>query len=232
MVQLKQGDNIDAESFVVHKGVVCHHSSYFRGACESKFKEGVDNVFVLDNHPRDTFRSFVRWLYAQKVCTNVADKEGSLGLARLWILADVRGVPALKSEVINELVKRCNKETFGKEQFEMSIETINLVYNETSPESPLRRLLMFHYVADPTAYAKLFKADGEELPFEYLLDIARKHSAAIVPPSRKLMADQFHDHDKAEPTGTNSMVADRDQQSKIPSVFSTGIKLIMYSPDG
>lgn len=64
MVAVKVGPS--EHEFHVHKGLICHHSEYFRAAFKGGFQES-NGVVKLDKNEIAVFQGFFDWLYTGKV---------------------------------------------------------------------------------------------------------------------------------------------------------------------
>jgi len=53
----------------VHGDLLCHYSSYFRGALNGPFKESQTREITLDDESPDVFRMFVRFPYTRELCS-------------------------------------------------------------------------------------------------------------------------------------------------------------------
>ncbi len=92
--------------FGIHRSLLCNCSTYFKGAFTGSFKEATEQVIELESEDVDIMEIFVRWLYFGQL--HIEDHEkvkclGEMDLCRLWIFADVRGIPELMNIAINKL---------------------------------------------------------------------------------------------------------------------------------
>lgn len=124
-VQLLVGD--PAVDYSVHKDLLCHYSSYFRGAYNSSFQEAESNVFKLDSEDPGIVGKFVHWVYFQTLDEEEEGEQGEQeetlishdrpveaavkkkaraqisGMIQLWLFADRRGVPLLQDMALDTL---------------------------------------------------------------------------------------------------------------------------------
>ena len=136
IVHVKVGANkID---YGVHKGLLCHYSSYFAAALNGNFKEAKENtVELLEDSPK-TFEQFNLWLYSQCLFEKGED-ETTLDwyeMTKLYVWADKRGIPKLQDAAVDAIIR--------KHKFENLIPTycIRIAYDNLPASDPLRRLLI------------------------------------------------------------------------------------------
>lgn len=60
LVTIKVG--AEKSVFLVHKGILCRESSYFKAALEGNFREAMECCVVLDDEDLETFERFNTWL--------------------------------------------------------------------------------------------------------------------------------------------------------------------------
>jgi len=93
--------------FGIHRSLLCNCSTYFKSAFTGSFKEATEQVIELEKEDVDIMEIFVRWLYFGRLCSIEDDEmDGDLeemDLCRLWVFADMRGIPELMNIAINEL---------------------------------------------------------------------------------------------------------------------------------
>ncbi|KAK0104897.1 hypothetical protein ONS95_005162 [Cadophora gregata] len=92
------------ETFIIHKDIICHHSSYFANAFNSKHLESKTQTITIPEVNSDTFGILVEWLYTQKIDIDLKDHDGNiLLLSQLWTLAQRFGVPNLQNNIMDGL---------------------------------------------------------------------------------------------------------------------------------
>ncbi|MCJ1469512.1 hypothetical protein MMC07_008145 [Pseudocyphellaria aurata] len=127
----------DNTSFGIHRGLLCHHSSYFDRALNGNFREAVEGEVVLADEDPSLFARFNEWLY-----TGVFLLNNEIGqdipfeiLVDLYVFAEKRGVIRLQNAVIDCMIKK------------RSIPTdIRYAWNNTPDSSPLHKLLVDLFV--------------------------------------------------------------------------------------
>ncbi|KAI4747143.1 hypothetical protein E4T50_02498 [Aureobasidium sp. EXF-12298] len=139
MVTVVVGDS--KQPFVLHKGLLCFYSDFFRAAFEGSFKESTERKIDLPDVGIDVFKAFQVWLYSQSLC-NFEDPQDSSQpptfpqwhvMALLWVFGDKYQIPLLQNSVIDALMDRI-KET---QAFHTVI--VQVAYQQTMQASPLRR---------------------------------------------------------------------------------------------
>jgi hypothetical protein len=88
-----------------------------------------------------------------------------VALSNLWVLADKLLIPRLQNLVINSIEKIRKK----LNMVATWPTNLNYIYSNTTPESPLRRLIV-HHCATNLAIGS-FSTHGNQFPKEMLLDI-------------------------------------------------------------
>ena len=93
--------------FGIHKGLLCHHSSYFKAALTEGFKEALEGTIALDEDRVDVFKVFNTWLYTGTLCAHegwTELKNDHNFLTKLYLFSDKRGVPALQNDSIDVII--------------------------------------------------------------------------------------------------------------------------------
>ncbi|PVH78376.1 hypothetical protein DL98DRAFT_590496 [Cadophora sp. DSE1049] len=67
VVTVITGSEDAKKSFMIHKDIICHHSSYFAKAFNGKLLESKTQTMSLPNVDSDTFGLLVEWFYTQKI---------------------------------------------------------------------------------------------------------------------------------------------------------------------
>lgn len=152
------------KKFLVHKSFVCYHSPVLKAAFNSKFEEGETQTYKLADVTVPVFWLFVKWLYTQNLEELKTPKDHDNALIRLWILAEKFFIPRLQKNVIDAL------EQFRKPTKTLTSNEFVYVYENTSVDSPLRKLLVHQCVWNLAHTA--FKNSSSQFPQEMLIGIA------------------------------------------------------------
>lgn len=136
IVHLKVGpDSID---FAIHKGLLCHHSSYFAAALNGSFKEANEKVIHLTEESPETIKHFNLWLYTQTLLEtgqNEAELD-EMEVAALYIFAEKRDITKLQDAAIDAIIG------FNILNNTVPISCMRLIYKNTPESAPMRRLLI------------------------------------------------------------------------------------------
>lgn len=100
--------------FQVHKGLICHHSAFFRAALMGNCKES-EGVVVLENEEVATVETFVLWLYTSRLFNNIdtaRNRYNEIGdttriskqIIDAYMFGDYRGVPMFKNAAVDLLL--------------------------------------------------------------------------------------------------------------------------------
>jgi hypothetical protein len=144
--------------FDVHLELLCDSSPYFNSLFNDRFARFPPATVRLPDDDPDTFTEFLNWVYRGTIFQNQLHPP-LIELFRLWVLADKFEV----SELQNLVVTRCKKKLdYGV----LATNTINYVYKNTVPGSPLRQMAVDTFVQRVTK-AK-FSRHREEVPRAFL----------------------------------------------------------------
>ncbi|KAK7550576.1 hypothetical protein IWX49DRAFT_345182 [Phyllosticta citricarpa] len=197
--------------FKVHTGLISHHSSWFRSACEGAGpddEDGTTKTIKLPDDDPEVFEAVLTWMYTRKFSEKLdASQLKSRFLYRIYIFADKRGVPALKVRVIDALFDKNGS---------LHYDSINHVYENTRRGSGLRRFLV-HAVMYKHGIKNLVDRKGEDeilkvLPAEFLLDYSVKSEGLIEDPTWATL--EWSDFDRCDyhehPTKTSLSAEEKE----------------------
>ncbi|CAD0088398.1 unnamed protein product, partial [Aureobasidium mustum] len=172
------------QPFILHKGLLCFYSDFFRAALEGSFKEANEGKVELPDVQVEIFEAFQVWLYSRSL-RNIEDDQSLPGgsklpsfgdLARLWVFGDKYQIPLLQNCAIDALMDK------HKEERRFSTDVVAIAYSETMVNSPLRRLaieIQVHKMVHKVAENSIFR--DSNLAYwtkEALVDFARGVSDA------------------------------------------------------
>lgn len=166
IIRIKVGTDSEAETFEIHKGILCFYSEYFQGSLNGSFVEAKDKVVGLPTESPETFKLFKDWLYTQKIVLGQDDKTRFFTqLCRLWIFGDAHIVPLLQNAAADMITERsytwwCNPSY-----------QLHLAYENTVTGSKLRYLLV-DTMAKSSCTPKFFKNHDDRWTKEALVDLA------------------------------------------------------------
>ncbi|CAD0056030.1 unnamed protein product [Aureobasidium pullulans] len=129
----------EEREFLIHKGLLCHYSEYFRGALSGSFKEGLEGAVPMPQEDPYLFEIVVSWCYTRKL-QDMADKAGSemdyLDLINLWIFGDKHIIPALQNAVMDAFMQKNAAVKHIPSCYILHI------YENTMPRSQMRRVVI------------------------------------------------------------------------------------------
>ncbi|KAE9376530.1 hypothetical protein N431DRAFT_462359 [Stipitochalara longipes BDJ] len=153
-----------SETFMVHKELICHYSSFFSAAFNSNFTEAATKTMTLSDIDVNDFGLLVHWFYTQQLDLDPKDRDANvLPLAKLWVLAERFLITKLQNNIMDKL--RVLVEFAEKQNLK---EFLHYAYISKG-KSPLKRL-----AADRMAWCTTAQALGawiEHLPEGMLVDI-------------------------------------------------------------
>ncbi|KAF2139978.1 uncharacterized protein K452DRAFT_253689, partial [Aplosporella prunicola CBS 121167] len=132
------------QEFPVHRGLICHHSTFFRAAYEGGFLESTTGICHLPDEDPVIVEAFLNWLYTRRVSTlSVKEYNNSTKLLEeythlfaLCIFADVRGVAALQNAATDALFE------LAAYTWQFPFAAVGFVYESTAPRSVIRRFVV------------------------------------------------------------------------------------------
>lgn len=142
MVTIRFDDGRSEEQvYTVHKGLICHYSSYFRGALEGRFREAKSRTITLPSEDKEGFRVFFSWIYTGRLYdaeTDAGDKTWTpaYALFRGYVFADAKIIPTLKNVIIDRLMDlKCSRNCIPTSQ-------MPYVWSNTTEGDKLRQLFI------------------------------------------------------------------------------------------
>ncbi|MCJ1403139.1 hypothetical protein MMC11_006362 [Xylographa trunciseda] len=163
-------------SYIIHKGILCKHATYFEAALSEGFLESKTMIIHLDEEDPKIFDIFINWLYVRKIVpddASVTDMSWQTK-AELYIFADRRGCSALKSDTIDLMIEHALDNGNSMPPYALpSNPVVCHIWENTPASSPLRRLMV-----DVYAYLVVL-TDAEtspgSLPHSFLRDVLAKY---------------------------------------------------------
>jgi len=152
--------------FEVHKGHACYYVPVFRVAFNNKTCiEGETQIYTIKHTTPDVFRLLIRWLYTQSLVgplwkvprplpkfENAEERikayeqqrgavdQDFIDIIRLWLLADYLLLPKLQNLAMDELCR-----LYNAFRCDITIGTLQFIWDETAEESPLRKYFAAWY---------------------------------------------------------------------------------------
>ncbi|KAG4427591.1 hypothetical protein IFR05_016928 [Cadophora sp. M221] len=173
--------------FVVHKEFACHYSPVLEVAFNGDFIEGQTQEYKFEDTGEEVIRLMVHWFYTQKLDTIVLGdlhKKGGLencssslmmqarALVELWVLCNRLLIPRLHNAIVHEIVH------VAKHTNTIPVSDFKYVYENTAPNSPLRRIYVDQCVTHfRSGHAYTLTADY--YLHEMLLDLVIKFNQVL-----------------------------------------------------
>ncbi|KAH0337205.1 hypothetical protein KCU81_g8228, partial [Aureobasidium melanogenum] len=109
--QIIVGKGGNVQRFNIHKKLLCDSSTYFKAALNNGFAETRDQKITLDDEDPAVFRTYVAWLYKERLDTRTmpsgVQKEAvQRHMLELYVFADKRGIITLLNDTITMLASR------------------------------------------------------------------------------------------------------------------------------
>jgi hypothetical protein len=204
---------------IVHKGLICHYSEYFRGAFEGGFKES-EGLVTLGDEDEEAFLAFFAWLYKGKIVEDTSKfdlaspKDTSL-LAKIYVFGDARGIPVLRNAAIDLFItKRAGKHS--------PIDIISYIYENTPENDNFRKLFVDLFAYCPHLNPRFFCTPNEEskYPHRFLFEVlaatmgsVNKQKPAVNQEDLNSNKCRYHDH-----TDINAL---RQPDAPVPASLTT-----------
>lgn len=191
------------KEYQVHKGLLCYHSEYFRGAFEGGFQESKDGVANLETENVVVFDAVFRWLYTGKLLDqeykfDLTQRLSSRLLCETYVFAEARGIPTLKNAIINIMVPLASKQNV------VLHEHAEYIYSNTPDNDKLRALLVDLMTRNGAVNTAAYFNDSTKniYPLAFLFDICK---AAVGPANAQKISTEalnrgkvnwcdYHDH--------------------------------------
>ncbi|KAH6718791.1 hypothetical protein BKA61DRAFT_652463 [Leptodontidium sp. MPI-SDFR-AT-0119] len=90
------------QTFIIHKGFICHYSKFFAGAFSGTSTEALTHKMVLENTDPHVFGLLVNWLYFQTIEHDKKDFRVDL-MVELYDMANVFAMLKLQNDIISLL---------------------------------------------------------------------------------------------------------------------------------
>ncbi|KAF2493992.1 hypothetical protein BU16DRAFT_562946 [Lophium mytilinum] len=176
-VSVKVGKGEQKKEFNVYRGLLTYYSSYFAAALDGNFKEGVTQVVELKEDDPKVFEAFRSWMYTRRLLDQVPSFDVLKSaahdrfLCNVFIFGDMRGIPGLKNEAIDQL-HRSTAETWM-----VPSNDIKYIYTHTPVPSSLR-----DFVVSVHALTKNSVEEAESgkhgFTVDFLFDLLKMDSAS------------------------------------------------------
>jgi len=182
--------------FTVHEDIVKASSEFVRLALRGEWKEASTRRVSLPDDEPDVFSVYQQWLYNGLIHTILGfvlepDDEYEL-LVKAYIFGEKIVDVAFKNSVVDAITEKVN-------QFGLNTRLTSLVFDDTAPASPLRRLwLDVYYHLGKVEWLEPSFA-GDAISAEFMIEFSRYQMQKRTSPSSSDMLDlsvgcTYHEH--------------------------------------
>ena len=205
MVTIRVGNGEEPDvNLHVYRGLLCHYSTTFQKPLGSQSDEP---ALIDTSGEADTVRLFFRWLNTGSLVGHRLPSWQDI--INAYLFAESFGVRSLQNHSLDMFLRK------HAESNEVPVNAAHIVYQESSPADPFRRLLI-HVVAERWGFERSRDTE-QELPSAFwhdLVDHLRIQSRApgnlAVPRKEwigqecRTFCDRFHVHTKEEKDSNDS----------------------------
>lgn len=173
------GEEPSQKTFIVHEGIICERSEFFRRAMNGNWAESSERVVKLPEDSAEIFGTYMNLVYTGMVATQLDDtneetKHTKLSaeciyLCQLYVLAE-KLQDALAKGSVREALRRLDLEKNGEGRFVLPpLKAINLLYEGTCEGDPVRIVFVARYL---TASPEQVKDIVSKTPREFVAELA------------------------------------------------------------
>ena len=167
------------KTYTLPRGLLQWHSAYFAASLSSDngFMEGGTGRKNLEEDS-EVFDAFYCWLFTGKLKDDTIKHENcsiedlylsERTLCRIWVFADMRGIPALGNAAIDML-----HEQVATKWSLPSVELMQQTYEQTRSGSELRKYLVDLLTMTRSSKGLQKELQGGEYPYEFVLEALPK----------------------------------------------------------
>ena len=200
----------DEQALFIHSSLLSSNSEFFNAALKENWKEGNSRIIKMLEDDYDLVYTYVRWLYAGKIYTDVKDDDTEpdfINLAKLYTLGEKLLDNGFQDCVLNSIVSLSRKKHDPDDtRFFPGAMVIGIIYNGTSPSSPARKLLVHIYAAEaePGWMSKWrVSKTPEEFKNDLITELLKNATACKERKTYASLKDgipcEYHKHDKNKP---------------------------------
>ncbi|KAK2598094.1 hypothetical protein QQS21_005805 [Conoideocrella luteorostrata] len=168
---------IDETSFHVSEKLIRAASPFFDKAFGGEWDESKSRTIELREHDAEVFRTYLYWLHLHKLAVRndepgFAGNEEYIHLAKAYVLGDFLSDFEFKDAVLDAILEKSNSEAHDGRKWNPVGPVIRHIYDNTLDCSKARQLLVDLYTLHGRGDWLRDWADPEDLPKEFLLDLA------------------------------------------------------------
>ncbi|KAF2427280.1 hypothetical protein EJ08DRAFT_560338, partial [Tothia fuscella] len=101
LVTIRVGPNL--QEFSIHKGLLCYYSLHFKPLSNGRWPQSDKPVIDLPNDDVGAWKDFQSWLYTRRLQPAERTNPTSKALCHMYILGDMRQIPALKNAALDRI---------------------------------------------------------------------------------------------------------------------------------
>ncbi|KAK5989880.1 hypothetical protein PT974_08142 [Cladobotryum mycophilum] len=194
-------------TFSVHENLVCASSRFFKKALSGDWKEAEDGRVRLEGDSPDVFEIYLHWLYRRTLPVRI-DSPGHEGnfeylqLAKAYVLGDMLQADTFRDAAIDAIIKKATTKALDGATWFPVGNVIRYIYDNTVDTSKARRLLVDLYTHHGHGNWLCEWADAEDLPKEFLLELAVSLLDKRSSPNRAFVSGistcEYHEHSQGE----------------------------------
>ncbi|KAL9611629.1 MAG: hypothetical protein Q9167_003744 [Letrouitia subvulpina] len=181
-IQVKVGHEPgSAETFTIHKELICHYSPFFKAALTGSWSEAESGIVNLPSDSTDVFAVFEEWLYSQTLQLEDTQENNVIFLMELHVFGDKVAVPEFQNAAMNALrFAKLNTQKTGL----FKVSEIEYAYQHTSAGSPLRQFITDIYVweANMLVFTDNFAIDS--YPMAFVVDVIKGYVTQFPRPKK------------------------------------------------
>ena len=161
----------------VHENLICASSDFFKKATRGEWKESRERSVRLEIFEEEVFQIYIHWLYRHTLPVRV-DEPGLVGndeylqLAKAYVLGDYLLDTNFQDAVIDAIIEKTGSKVRDDQCWYPVGTVIRYVYDNTLESNMARKLLVDLYAARGKGSWLREWATEEDLPKEFLFDVA------------------------------------------------------------
>ncbi|KAL9045896.1 MAG: hypothetical protein Q9214_001145 [Letrouitia sp. 1 TL-2023] len=181
VIQVNVGHTDSAETFTIHKELVCHYSPFFRAALAGPWTEAETGIVNLPSDIPNVFEAFQAWLYAQTLELDETQESDATFLMKLQVFGERMVVPDFQNAAMDalRLVKLNSKPPALFKPSE-----IEYAYENTSAGSPLRKLITDFYVWEANMLIFIDNFALDSYPMAFVVDVTKGYVTQFPRPKK------------------------------------------------
>ncbi|KAJ4348538.1 uncharacterized protein N0V89_009915 [Didymosphaeria variabile] len=155
IVKIHVGKDSDKQTFFVHPYLITQRSVFFKNALAGVWKEAQDRAVHLPEDDPSTFFQYLDYLYTGKMSVKSSDSDKSndhdaamdeqLMACCIYVFAEKIQDIRCGNEAIKVMNAAVREKRVGKFWYLPNSSCLELIYNGTMPNSPMRRLVVDFY---------------------------------------------------------------------------------------